>query len=723
MNATIETRRGATKALTPPASPPLGEDSLLKLPVSEATSLEIEKIEAKDPQPSTATPSTTPTPPITPPSAPKVPSRKRAAAKAHKAEPKSKKAKVQKADSDDEGSDAEDDDPDAQRSITLRPNLTADKPEAFAQPKVFAHTRGGLCDTVHQFKANSAGTYQNKIAGASRYLGILCDGGVYPRDHFDDQVVICTTGGGRIKNADGQMVLKADHSPNHQLSRSALNSMAKNQPVIVCIGQSNSKFPVKLNAYYNVLDYFHITDVWYDRYDKSCWCVRLELIDLVNRPAWSVKDLPFNPSTPAAPRAPILTCSSCNKDTKEIYTVGWFCMTPRCNDYYQIGGQLVPLEGLTYTQTFLRERTQFKGRVPAEIAPVFPTELLSGTATVKLNAEIKQGFLCPVCNCCCRRLRWNYFSCETPSCPTSYKIPRKVLSVSEVIQQKPKASEMAGFINSGVTFTTIPMGGYMVDVYNMPTSTGRQQDCYVFHFRSNKVVNSQPGGSDDLFAELQAEDLDLKRQPVKTGGHVVEMVTNNFTKNFGATYKWFVPQDSDSFEASPDAVLKVLMRNTWAAKAAMEHVEAPYVAPNELLLVGYQKKNQMKYHNDGEATLGPTVISLSLGGGAVMKWRRSKIAAANGLPAQRASLPILSIYLQHGDFMVMTGAGFQRQFEHAVIPDGDLRFAITTRTILCEKIADPIERAHAIKSGIIPARAADFEYDGDVALIEGNSST
>ncbi|CZT10544.1 uncharacterized protein RAG0_14983 [Rhynchosporium agropyri] len=717
MKVILKTRRGASKALTPPTSPPLGEGSVLKLPVSQTTGLEIEKIESKGSQPSTTPPSKLETP-ITPPPEPKAKSRKRAATSTSKKQPKAKKVKVQKAGSDDENSDAEDGDgQDAQRAIHLRPNLTADKPEAFSQPLVFAHTRGGLCDTVHQFKANSAGTYQNKIAGKSRYLGILCDGGVATRDHFDDQVVICTVGGGRIKNAEGQMVLKADHKPTHQLALSALESKIQNQPVVVCIGQSNTKFPVKLDAYYNVLGYFHITDVWYDRYEKSCWVIRLEAVDLLTRPAWSVKALPFVPSTPSATRAPVLTCSSCSRDTKEIYTVGWFCMTPKCDEYYLIGGELVPLEGLQYTQIFLGERSQFMGQVPTEIAPVFPTDLLSGEATVQLNAEIKQGFLCPVCGCCCRRLRWNHFSCETPSCLTVYKVPRKVLTVPEVLQQKLKPSEMESHTGGGVTSSTMPMGGYMVDMYAFPDANGNQQDCYVYHFRSNEIINSQPNGSDELFASLQQEDLDLKRQPVKTGGHVVEMVTNNFTKNFGSTYKWFVPQDSDSFEASPDVVLRVLMRNTWAANSVMEHLEIDYMPPNELLLVGYQKKNQMKFHDDGESTLGPTVTSLSLGGGAVMKWRRKKVGA------QKASLPILQIYLQHGDFMVMSGVEFQRQFEHAVIPDGDLRFAITTRTILCERISDPKERAYAIKSGIIPARASEFEYDGDMDLSRESSGS
>lgn len=61
--------------------------------------------------------------------------------------------------------------------------------------------------------------------------------------------------------------------------------------------------------------------------------------------------------------------------------------------------------------------------------------------------------------------------------------------------------------------------------------------------------------------------------------------------------------------------------------------------------------------------------------------------------------------------------------QHCVIPDGELRFASTARTILCERIADPAEREHAIQAGIIPARAAKFQYDGDAVLATGDGAS
>ncbi|KAG4432501.1 hypothetical protein IFR05_012017 [Cadophora sp. M221] len=726
-----------------PQTPPWTHDGRVKFSVSREGGHKIDecdKIQARTPNPNPRTP---------PPESQPLP-RKRAAAKSIKGQPKSKKPKFQhpvyddeedfddavvddaivddSASDDDDGDDDESQDvvsPEVQQSIRLRKNLTANKPEPFGQPPMFARTRGGLCDTVHQFKSNQGSGYRNKSRGGlSMYFGFLCDGGVYERDYFSDQVIICTIGGGREKDANGKMVLAKDHKEDHQFAMAAMNAMKNNQAVIACVGQSNTKFPVKLSHYYIVLGWFHITDVWFDKYEKSCWVFRAEAINLITRPHWSVKAAPFVASSPSAPRAPIMKCATCKKTTKEIYTVGWFCMTPKCKSYFQQSGQVVPLENLQYSEVFLQERTQFQGQVPSEIAPVFPKNLISGPATKDLNAEIKQGFVCPVCNCCSRRIRWNSFNCENPGCGVEYNIPRRVLTVSESCK-KPNQAMIKGFFNGGVTRITVPIGGYEVDIYGIPDAEGNLNDCYTFHFKSNKIVNSKPFGPDDIFSTLQREDLNLKRCPVRTAGHVVEMVTNHFTKNYGATYKFFVPQESDGFDVAPDVMLRILMRNTWAAKTAMEYLGADYIAPNELLSLGYQKSNQINYHNDGEDTLGPTVTSLSLGGGAVMKWRRKKVLAGKGKNKQeprKASKDILQIYLQHGDFMVMTGGEFQKYIEHCVIPDGELRFASTARTILCERIADPAEREHAIKAGIIPARATKFLYNGDAVLSTSGSA-
>jgi alkylated DNA repair dioxygenase AlkB len=83
-----------------------------------------------------------------------------------------------------------------------------------------------------------------------------------------------------------------------------------------------------------------------------------------------------------------------------------------------------------------------------------------------------------------------------------------------------------------------------------------------------------------------------------------------------------------------------------------------------------------QYHDDGEKELGPVVASLSLGAPAVMKWRPKTENKINikkdkngsykkdkhGKPAG-VKATILELSLEHGDFMVMEGAGIQKYYE------------------------------------------------------------
>jgi hypothetical protein len=48
----------------------------------------------------------------------------------------------------------------------------------------------------------------------------------------------------------------------------------------------------------------------------------------------------------------------------------------------------------------------------------------------------------------------------------------------------------------------------------------------VFHFKSNTIINGQPNGPDDLFAELQVAKLGLKRNASKCrGGKSLDLIT------------------------------------------------------------------------------------------------------------------------------------------------------------------------------------------------------
>ncbi|KAK7472603.1 hypothetical protein VKT23_000716 [Stygiomarasmius scandens] len=80
----------------------------------------------------------------------------------------------------------------------------------------------------------------------------------------------------------------------------------------------------------------------------------------------------------------------------------------------------------------------------------------------------------------------------------------------------------------------------------------------------------------------------------------------------------------------------------------------------------------MSFHTDDERGLGPRVASLSLGSPASMHFRARQ---------KHSERPVvLSVVLQHGDVLVMDGAGVQKYYEHTVVPV-NFRIAATARWI------------------------------------------
>lgn len=66
----------------------------------------------------------------------------------------------------------------------------------------------------------------------------------------------------------------------------------------------------------------------------------------------------------------------------------------------------------------------------------------------------------------------------------------------------------------------------------------------------------------------------------------------------GTPYKWHVKHETTEFANSPEVILRVLDRLTWAGKQATAHYNAnhigvDYLEPNEVLSVGYKLAGKM----------------------------------------------------------------------------------------------------------------------------------
>ncbi|KAI9676062.1 MAG: hypothetical protein M1817_000805 [Caeruleum heppii] len=276
-----------------------------------------------------------------------------------------------------------------------------------------------------------------------------------------------------------------------------------------------------------------------------------------------------------------------------------------------------------------------------------------------------------------------------------------------------------------ITETIRLTANYRIHTYHLP-------ECgTVTHFLANSVINSAPGGPDEMFLAMQREKIGLKRFPLKLSLLTGHNLTQHFAVNYGMPYKYVVEVASKPFSEAPNVLVQALHRIIWAGEKSVNDGSFDDAKFNEMLTVGYFEGQKMDYHDDGEADLGPTIATLSLGCPASMTLRM-KYAPHFGvskqgnpyndpplpgcadyenrrrhhsLSAGRPSSPdnrrggllptdpnlhtprkgnppvLLSLQLNHGDMVCMHGAGIQKYYEHAVTPAGKLRFSLTCRHI------------------------------------------
>jgi hypothetical protein len=488
---------------------------------------------------------------------------------------------------------------------------------------------------------------------------------------------------------------------------------------MLLLGQGNNLSPSRLPHYYNVLDWFHVTDVWCETYNGfKCWMVRLEKIRLNTKSWWAPRDsLPLSPNRDIrAVKTRSLKCELCKHESKEIFTAGWVCLETSCNAFFRFGRDIDD-STLGYNEAFMGERTLFGGGALGPLAPPLITnEDVERDEGFGVERMCKTGIVCPVCKGCSRRIEWRQWKCETPWCSFTHSVIQSTMTVHDAISQSFALDKEFVGKESGIRVGQKTMGMYDVFEYILPGEGPNEVVGVVRHFQSNGIINGQPDGPNDLFKYMQVDDYGLKRNPARQAGSVGEILTSHWAANWGAPYKYGVSVLSKGFEAAPTSIITAVKRLTWAGEQTVtENLEAfhPF---NELLSIGYFEETNIGYHDDGEKELGPTVATLSLGAEAIMSFRpKAKVAlgpTANNAKGTKAD--VLKVVLRHGDIVVMHGSGIQKLYEHAVQPKGKLRFALTCRYVRPELMANDEERQQAQIKGKLPDGHEQYAYDGDV---------
>ncbi|KAJ5833593.1 hypothetical protein N7474_001904 [Penicillium riverlandense] len=602
-------------------------------------------------------------------------------------------------------------------------------------PPAWSEKRPDLCDAIPWFRATQGGLYH--LNGFC--WGFLVDSDSGERAYIDEEIIITRVGGGCTKDKDGNLTLIRDQDFTNVTVKSLLNNQQFRNPVGVVIGSRNKELKRKLPHRYNVMAYFKVTDVWYERVgEKTGVKVRFEKLDLSEKSWWAARGSP-NPK-PLGERdfdtkPESVQCPSCHLKSPRIYNEGWMCLKPTCTDFWCIN-QNRP-DALTFHPDFLNTRSRSERTMQPHhsLVPNLLGTISEDDPEVSSMRIAWKAIVCPLCSKCIPRMFWRGWKCtdDTIASPQHHCSFQKLFTMPPVSIRSVVDDFDLGPIQRALYFNpkrAIPeIDDESLFPYRKLTYRIRGVGS-ITHFVANRAINSQYGGPNDMFTALQCGDLGLRRYRLQQSV-VAGTLTAHFAVNFGMPYKYVVSVASKGFDEAPEPVLRALGRLTWATEQAVSSAGDHFLPPNELLVLGYFEDMKIGFHDDGESSLGPTIATLSLGAPSTMSIRmkykyyhgltRAKHLVDNdptlegckheegrldlkkqldagkisqshykerlydllkvGTTAGGEAPPRMRLELHHGDLVVMHGENLQSYFEHAVVPENKMRFALTARYI------------------------------------------
>lgn len=264
------------------------------------------------------------------------------------------------------------------------------------------------------------------------------------------------------------------------------------------------------------MGYFQVTKIWCEKVaNKKCYMYRFEKIAVHERSWWAPDSSIATAVAPAnSIRAVEAACIYCNIISEQIYTAGWMCLNENCPAFWSIN-LAPPSDDLQYTSNFLDQRTPWD----PSINPPYPLRprLMAADAdnpTFPVSRICWKGIVCPQCGCCNARQDWHRWKCQTPGCGFTHTVPLNALSARAVADAHD--SEFDGHAipsnkhHEPVTKSYRFTKNYRIHTYTIPNCG------VVAHFQANDYVNRQPNGPDDMFLQLQREDMGLRRLPLNS---------------------------------------------------------------------------------------------------------------------------------------------------------------------------------------------------------------
>ena len=199
----------------------------------------------------------------------------------------------------------------------------------------------------------------------------------------------------------------------------------------------------------------------------------------------------------------------------QVFASGWMCLNSKCSMFWTVNGILAP-ESQSYNPAFLEERSEFDGWLPPlAMRPELIKPDITHGQTFSATKQCWEGIVCTLCGRCNLRRHWDAWRCRTKGCPFQYSLPMEVIPASSVTG----SVGYYGFQGHGIRQDKVLEPSIKCDIQKH----GLFRECVyklgdglvISHLISNDVVNSAPGGPDNLFCQMQEENFGLERLPMK----------------------------------------------------------------------------------------------------------------------------------------------------------------------------------------------------------------
>ena len=339
-------------------------------------------------------------------------------------------------------------------------------------------------------------------------------------------------------DGNGKMAQIRDHSSTDSSVQAMKLTMVEGVPIVLIAGKfrapanpgiqnvrecqmtgetakDNTLIPTEMPHEYQVLDYFHVTDIWAEKNDKKiCYKFRFEKCNLTEQSWWAA-------AGSQEPREPDYSaqhhwhrCSSCHVDSFQVLEV-WVCLNATCDEFWKRDDGSAPTASQSkYSHMFLSKRTQW----PSHQTPPFKLrpDLFQGDPNdpgVTYSKASWRGMCCPKCGCCSSRVKWDRWECSAPDCDFVHIPLRFVVSAFGASLRNPPVvfhglALPLNMVNHDfvTSVTTQRLGDYRLTRYELLPGN------FIYHFASNLAVWQERDGPDELFVALQQYDIGLKRR-------------------------------------------------------------------------------------------------------------------------------------------------------------------------------------------------------------------